>query len=129
LLIQELIEKLSALEHDQWIQYSRSIYRQIKQSTSREDLLKRGADKGQSKWKPYDLLSESEKDKDRIWANKVLEIIRSNEQYMTALSHKTGTIRENSGLPNVYPSMLYLLNLESREQLDLEHQELLIRRC
>jgi hypothetical protein len=35
LLIQELIEKLSALEHDQWIQYSRSIYRQIKQSTSR----------------------------------------------------------------------------------------------
>ena len=92
LLIQELIEKLSALEHDQWVQYSRSIYRQIEQSTSRDDLLKKGADKWQSKWKPYDLLSESEKDKDRIWANKVLEIIRSNERYTTALlSYKTGT--------------------------------------
>jgi hypothetical protein len=91
LLIQELIEKLSALEHDQWIQYSRSIYRQIKQSTSRDNLPKRGADKWQSKWKPYDLLSESEKDKDRIWAKKLLEIIRSNERYMTALlSYKTG---------------------------------------
>jgi hypothetical protein len=32
-------------------------------------------------------------------------------------------IRTNFGLPNIYPSMLYLLNLESREQLDLEHQE------
>ena len=92
LLIQELIEKLSALEHDQWIQYSRSIYRQIKQSASRDDRLKRRADKWQSKWKPYDLLSESEKDKDRIWAYKVLEIIRSSEQYMTALlSYKIGT--------------------------------------
>jgi hypothetical protein len=32
-------------------------------------------------------------------------------------------IRTNFGLPTLYPSMLYLLNLESREQLDLEHQE------
>ena len=92
LLIQELIEKLSALEHDQWVQYSKSVYKQIRQSASREDLLKKAADKWLPKWEPYDLLSESEKDKDRIWANKVLEIIRSNEQSLKALlSYKTGT--------------------------------------
>lgn len=85
LLIQELIEKLSALEHDQWVQYSKSVYKEIRQSASREDLLKKAKDKWSIKWKPYDLLSESEKDKDKIWANKVLEIIRSNEQYLKAL--------------------------------------------
>ena len=90
LLIQELIEKLSALEHDQWVQYSKSVYKQIRQSASREDLIRKATDKWLSKWKPYDLLSESEKDKDRIWANKVLEIIRSNEESLKALlSSKT----------------------------------------
>jgi hypothetical protein len=92
LLIQELIERLSALEHDQWVQYSKSVYKQIRQSASREDLIRKATDKWLSKWKPYDLLSESEKDKDRIWANKVLKMIKSNGQYMTAiLSYKTST--------------------------------------
>ena len=86
LLIQELIEKLSALEHDQWVQYSKSVYNQIRQSASREDLMRKATDKWLSKWKPYHLLSESEKDKDRIWANKVLEIIRSNGVTLDGLS-------------------------------------------
>lgn len=85
LLIQELMEKLSTLEHDQWVQYSKSVYNQIRQSNSKEDILKKVADKWFSKWKPYNLLSESEKDKDRIWANRVLEIISSNEQSLRAL--------------------------------------------
>jgi hypothetical protein len=92
LLIQELIERLSALEHDQWVQYSKSVYKQIRQSASREDLIKKVVEKWLSKWKPYDLLSESEKDKDRIWANKVLNIIKSDEQSLKALlSYKTST--------------------------------------
>ena len=92
LLIQELIERLSALEHDQWVQYSKSVYKQIRQSASREDLIKKATDKWSSKWKPYDLLSESEKDKDRIWTNKVLEIVKSNKQSLAAvLSYKTST--------------------------------------
>jgi hypothetical protein len=92
LLIQELIERLSALEHDQWVQYSKSVYKQIRQSASREDLMKKATDKWLSKWKPYDLLSESEKDKDRIWANKVLEIVKSNKQSLAAVfSYKNST--------------------------------------
>jgi hypothetical protein len=92
LLIQELVEKLSAPEHEQWVQYSKSVYKQIRQSASIDDLIKKATDKWSSKWKPYDSLSESEKDKDRIWANKVLKIIRSNKQSLGVfLPYKTST--------------------------------------
>ena len=75
-----------------WVQYSKSVYKQIRRSASKEDLRKKATDKWSPKWKPYGLLSESEKDKDRIWASKVLEIIRSNEQSMRAfLSYKTSS--------------------------------------
>lgn len=70
--MKDLLEKLAELEHKQWISWSKYIadqliYKRIKP----EDLLT----KWHKNWKPYSKLSEEEKEKDRVWARKVLEIL------------------------------------------------------
>jgi hypothetical protein len=61
-------EKLSALEHDQWVQWSQQIAKTENISADRLARWKK-------LWVPYSQLSESYKDDDRKWADKVIKII------------------------------------------------------
>jgi hypothetical protein len=63
-----LRERLAALEHEQWIFWSRDIAMTESITPSR---LSRWIDL----WRPYEELTEAEKDQDRAWADKVLAII------------------------------------------------------
>jgi hypothetical protein len=64
----ELRERLAALEHEQWVAWSRDIAMTESITPSR---LSRWIDL----WRPYDELTEGEKDQDRAWADKVLAVI------------------------------------------------------
>lgn len=65
----ELIEKLAELEHKQWIHFSKNIAQTEKYIS--DERLKRW----EKLWIPYHRLSERDKEQDRMWARKVLEII------------------------------------------------------
>lgn len=65
----ELVEKLAELEHEQWMEWSKSVAGEVSDSRiSRWELY----------WVPYDELSEAVKEQDRIWARKVLKILQEN---------------------------------------------------
>jgi hypothetical protein len=61
-------EKLAALEHEQWVAWSQEIAKTEAITPAR--LARWGM-----LWKPYDTLTESQKDQDREWADRVLAII------------------------------------------------------
>lgn len=65
----ELIEKLSDLEHEQWMKWAKTLM-------SKETL----SDKRISRWEecfvPYSELTDEMQEYDRVWARKVLEVIR-----------------------------------------------------
>lgn len=62
------IDKLAALEHDQWIAWSKDV-------ASKEDLSPLRIRRWKALWIPYELLPEKYKEMDRKWARKVLEVI------------------------------------------------------
>ncbi len=66
-----IVEKLSALEHEQWMHWAGAVLLS-------EDKL---TDDRKFSWAmnsiPYDQLSDDTKEKDRVWARKALDIIRS----------------------------------------------------
>ncbi len=66
--IDSKIEELAELEHKQWYDWSMSLAQDEPLSEVR---LKRW----EKLWKPYAELTEEEKEQDRIWARKVLNII------------------------------------------------------
>lgn len=67
---QAVVEVLAALEHEQWMAWSKSL---AEEEVLSEDRLKRW----QEQWKPYSYLSEQDKEYDRIWARKVLNLLLS----------------------------------------------------
>jgi hypothetical protein len=83
--INDLVEKLAELEHDQWIHYSKDVADRIKNACSLEQLLKETIQKWQDKWIDYCLLSEEDKNKDKVWAIKVLELLKENKQLLNNL--------------------------------------------
>jgi len=66
--ISEIRELLSELEHEQWITWSQSI-------AKTENLSPERVERWQRLWIPYDQLSESDKDHDRKWADRVMKIV------------------------------------------------------
>lgn len=70
----DLLEKLSAIEHDQWMAWSKSVAPEV--SKERQDRWKK-------LWIPYNELSEEMKEEDRKFAKKVLDTVNK--------------FRENSG--------------------------------
>jgi hypothetical protein len=64
----QLLEALAALEHDQWVEWSKSIAKSEKLSPERMA-------RWEKLWVPYDQLTEEQKEQDRVWARKVLDII------------------------------------------------------
>jgi len=68
--MKELLEKLAALEHEQWMAWSKAIAEQENISPERLERWKKY-------WVPYEELDEATKEHDRVWARRVLEIIMS----------------------------------------------------
>ena len=66
------LEQLAELEHNQWMQWSQEIARTEKMS---KDRLKRWKEL----WKPYNELTEEEKEHDREWSRKVVAIMIGNK--------------------------------------------------
>ena len=69
--LEELLEKLAEIEHEQWVSWSKAIAQQEKISERR---LKRW----RKLWIPYEQLPEEIKEEDRIWARKVIEVIKQH---------------------------------------------------
>lgn len=65
----EVIEKLSDLEHQQWMEWAKNI-------SSKEKLSKERLDRWKKLYIPYRELSEEDKEQDRVWARKVYNILR-----------------------------------------------------
>ena len=62
----ELIERLSAIEHEQWVEWSQSI---ANSEMISDDRLTRW----EKLWRDYSSLTEEEKDQDRKYAKKVID--------------------------------------------------------
>ena len=84
-LVTKLLEELAKLEHDQWIDDSKDVASRIGNASSLELLLSDTEKKWSTKWIDYSLLSESDKDKDRIWAKRVLETLRANKESLRSI--------------------------------------------
>ena len=63
----ELLERLAAIEHEQWIEWSRTI--------AQEGLTPERIARWAGFWRPYEELDEPTKNYDRKWARKVLVAI------------------------------------------------------
>lgn len=76
----DILEELSALEHEQWEHWSRSICQQTLDGNAFNPHAVAMAMQNKHKswlpmWVPYDDLSEELKEYDRVWGRKVLSII------------------------------------------------------
>ncbi len=69
-------EALAELEHEQWVEWSRNLHSTEKLSPDRIERWK-------ALWKPYEALTEAEKDQDRVWADKVLALLAENKDKKT----------------------------------------------
>lgn len=65
----ELLEELSKIEHDQWIEWSKSVSSEV-------------SDERRKRWKKYwveyEDLSEEVKEQDRVYARKILDVINKH---------------------------------------------------
>ena len=67
-----LIEKLAALEHEQWAHWTRYML---------DNLTSENIQRWQRQIEtPYEDLSEKEKESDRVWARKVMELMQNDKQ-------------------------------------------------
>jgi len=64
------LEKLSELEHEQWVGWS-------KQIAKTENISKKRLRRWKKLWVNYKFLTEKEKESDRDWARKVIKLIKS----------------------------------------------------
>ena len=64
----DLLEQLAVLEHEQWIEWTRGVAR---------DLWPERRKRWQEYWVPYNQLPESAKDFARKWAQKVLDLLEN----------------------------------------------------
>jgi hypothetical protein len=66
----DLVEQLSDLEHEQWIEYA-------KLTMQREKISEERAKRWTSLFVPYKDLSEEEKEKDRVYARRVVGLLNN----------------------------------------------------
>ena len=62
----ELLEELSKIEHDQWVEWSKSVSSEVSDERKK---------RWQKYWVPYEDLSEDVKEQDRVYARKVLNAV------------------------------------------------------
>lgn len=61
------LEKLAALEHEQWMGWARAVILEVSEER---------AERWNNLFVPYKFLSEENKEQDRVYAKKVLEAIK-----------------------------------------------------
>ena len=66
----ELIEALAEIEHEQWMHWSRAAAAKVPAPIRAQ---------WQNSWVPYGELSEKLKEADRIWARKVVKLLRRRQ--------------------------------------------------
>ena len=69
----ELVERLAALEHEQWMEWAKAVQ-------DSEPISKRRRQRWAQFMVPYEQLPEDVKEHDRVWARKVLGILLPEEQ-------------------------------------------------
>lgn len=67
-VIEDAIETLAAIEHDQWIEWSKAIAKS--ETTSPERLAR-----WEKLWVPYHKLTEEQKEQDRVYARRVIQTL------------------------------------------------------
>jgi hypothetical protein len=67
---QRVLETLAALEHEQWMSWAKAIAPSL--DIEEADAI---MPRWNRLWVPYDKLPEEEKEKDRTWARRVLQIL------------------------------------------------------
>ena len=87
--MQELLEKLSDLEHEQWMKWSKTIIEQTMKTdgqTNDNAIIGERIWEKKSRWEkvwiPYSELDEPTKEHDRKWARKVIEIVLGEDRYL-----------------------------------------------
>lgn len=73
---QQLMDALSALEHEQWIFWSQNI--------ARSGLDDEQLTRWRRQWVPYAQLDETTKEHDRFWARKVIDILAEQGRLINA---------------------------------------------
>jgi len=68
LIATDTFERLARLEHERWMRWSKSVAQEV--SAKRRK-------RWEEYWAPYEELSESVKDKDRYWVDRILEILEA----------------------------------------------------
>ena len=66
----DLVEALAEIEHEQWMHWSQAVAANVA-STTRE--------KWKSSWVSYSQLTDKLKDADRVWARKVVTLLRQRK--------------------------------------------------
>lgn len=70
--MEELIEELAALEHQQWMEWANTIIEE-------EDLSQERVDRWEEYMIPYEDLDDSTKKHDRKWALKIIRLLSESE--------------------------------------------------
>lgn len=65
-----LVEDIAALEHDQWVEWAKSLM-------ENEDLSEDRVERWEGFMVPYEKLSEEDKESDREYAQKVVDLLKS----------------------------------------------------
>jgi len=64
------LEELAALEHDQWVEWAKALLK------SEPDISKERKERWEKLFVPYEDLSEESKEQDRVYARKILELMK-----------------------------------------------------
>lgn len=68
----QLLEQLAELEHKQWMEWAKSIMK-------KETLSKERVERWKELFIPYDDLTEESKEQDRVYARKILKLLKDKE--------------------------------------------------
>lgn len=77
----DLIEELSALEHEQWMTWSKTVFKRMydmlmDEGKTGHEIVASMEIRWEPNWIPYGDLDEETKEYDREWAEKALAIVR-----------------------------------------------------
>jgi hypothetical protein len=67
---EDLVEALAEIEHQQWLHWSKAVAPEVSNPTRL---------KWQSCWREYSELTENVKEADRVWARKVVALLRERQ--------------------------------------------------
>jgi len=104
----ELLEKLAALEHEQWASW---IDYQIRFGDIPKEYWRRKYDLAQTS---YEKLTEEQKEQDRVWTRKVLRVSEAE--------HRKGLAEKDKQIENL--SLFIALCKKSSEKMETEHTDM-----